>query len=237
MADRRQLKLQAKRKKRELDKKRARAEDAKRPSLEARQLASGARGAFGPCAISAGWNDGTAATPELVSVAVTRELPNGDFISSLALVDRTCLGVKDGFAIPALGRDELPELFDKLFESHGGWVECEPLVAQSVVFHAVDYAKRLGFEPHRDAKLELFGPRPAELLSTALHARERPLYVAGPQDDTALVIARLQKALGPDGFEFVAPFGTRKGGLPGDDSRDDEGSLDDEEGALEIGEP
>jgi hypothetical protein len=233
MADRRQRKLEAKRKKRELDKKRARAEDAKRPSLELRQLAAAARGVFGPCAISAGWDDGTAAMPELVSVVVTRELPNGDFLSSLALVDRTCLGVKDGFAIPALGRDELPELFDKLFEGHGGWVECEPLVAQSVVFHAVDYAKRLGFEPHRDAKLELFGPRPAKLLETPLHARERPLYVAGPQDDAASIIARLEKALGPDSFEFFSPFGALTGRRGFQDDEDEADPFDDEEKAGE----
>jgi hypothetical protein len=228
MADRRQRKIEQKRKKRELEKKRTRVEEAKRPSPEQRLVSSAAKGGFGLCAVSKGWDDES--KPELVTVVVTRELPNGEFLPSVALVDRTCLGIKDGLVVPPLPREELSEAFDEIYSAHGGWVECEPLVAQSVVFHALDYAARLGFKPGRDAELALFEPRPAELLPTPHSAREKPLYVPGPHDDLHVNVARLQKAVGPGGFELVSALPSALFAAP-DDEDDDE---DDEEEPDDI---
>jgi hypothetical protein len=203
MADRRQRKLEKKKKKRETAKKRVRAEMARRPSDEERLIRSAARCPFGPCAINLGWNDEGVGPPSLVTVVVTRALDDEQLLPTVAMVDRTCLGVKDGFVMPPLSRSELPELLERIYRVHGGVEDCEPLVAQSVVFHAVDYARRLGFEPHPDAELSLFEPRPAELLATAWHAAEHPMYVSGPDDDVDAIVARLEAAVGADNFDVI----------------------------------
>ena len=98
--DRRQRKLEANRKKRALAKRRAQAVAAARPTELERLVRAAARLPFGPCAVSDGWNDES--EPELVSVAITRSLPNGDLLPAIAIVDRTCLGVKNAVVAPPI---------------------------------------------------------------------------------------------------------------------------------------
>ena len=204
MDRRRQLKLQEKKKKRQLANKKKREAAARRPDPQQLLMNAAARGPFGPCAISKGWNKAESGEiPELVSVVVTRRLPDGDLVPSVALVDRTCLGVKDAFVTEKIAEEELDEFLDELGAPHGGMERCEPLVVQSVVYHAVDYARRLGFEPARDFPEALFGPRPAELQATPWHAADRPIFVGGPHDDLQEIVEQLVSAVGADGFDFV----------------------------------
>src|SRR5947209_8662525 len=116
--DRRQRKLQEKKKKRELAKKKQRAVAARRPDPMLRLLSAAARAPFGPCAVSAGWDDETDVA--LVTVVVTRRLPDGDLVPAVALVDRTCLGVKDAFTTDKLDETELEEFLDEIGAPHGG---------------------------------------------------------------------------------------------------------------------
>ena len=90
--DRRQRKREKNKKKRELAKK-ARAALVRRPDPEERLLRAATRSPFGPCYISAGWKV-EEGMPQLVSVVVTRRLPDGDLVYGTALVDRTCLGIE-----------------------------------------------------------------------------------------------------------------------------------------------
>jgi hypothetical protein len=101
---------------------------------------------------------------------------------------------------------DLDDFVEAAGRAHGGMTPCEPLVAQSVVFHALEYARSLGFEPHRDFPTALLGARPATLLSTPWYAPERPIYVSGPHDDTSWITRRLVAAVGATGFEHLDPF-------------------------------
>jgi hypothetical protein len=197
--DRRAKKLEKKRKNREQAKKKAGALAARRPSDLDLLARSAARQEFGPCFVSATWDD--TESPAIVSVVVTRRLPNGHLMPGIALVDRTCLGIKDAFARSPMSAADFADFVDTIGSIHGGMVRCEPLVAQSVVFHAIDYARSLGFEPHRDFPAVLFGPRPCELLDTPWSALERPIYMPGPRDDATAITSQLEKAVGADGFD------------------------------------
>jgi hypothetical protein len=202
LMDRRQRKLQEKRKKRDIAKKKARLAAAQRPDRTQLIIRAAARGPFGPCGVSAGWDrDGN--FPELVGVVVTRRLPDGDLVPATALVDRTCLGIKSAFAREKMPESEFDDLFEELGAQSGGMERCEALVAQSIVFHAIDYANRLGFVPDRDFPEELFGPRPPNLLMTPWHAADKPIYMPGPHDDVPLILARLTAAVGSEGFEMI----------------------------------
>ena len=198
--DRRQRKLQDKRKKREQVKKRARLEAARRPSEDLLLVRAGSRAAFGPCFVSAGWDDTTAAG--LVSVVVTRVLAPDELLPHCLLLDRTCLGVKNAMLCAPMTEDELDEFVESVGLPHGGVEECEVLLAQSLVFNALDYAKALGFPPNVDFHEALVRPRPAELLPTPWAAAERPIYVRGPDDDPRRIIAQLRQTVG-SAFDYV----------------------------------
>ena len=226
MVDRRQRKVERKRKKRVLAKRTANARTARRPDWQTRLIRSASRAPFGPCAVSVGWET-EGDMPSLVTVVVTRVLGDGRLFPGVAMVDRTCLGVKNGFPAQPVTRTELPGLLDEVFMVHGGWKECQPLVAQLIVFRAVDYAHRLGFEPHPDAELVLFGPRPSDLLATPWCAPSTPVYLSGPDDDVEAIMAQLEKTAGAGNFDFVAhvtPFD-----IDEDGDREEDDALEDED--------
>lgn len=192
-------KEEKRRRKRKLAQKKARASAARgaRPSVKLLAAAP-----FGPCAVSSGWSS-EEDLPPLVTVVVTRKLHGDRLYPILALLDRTCLGVKDFHMPGPMTEGELRSFLHLVGEPSSGMEDCPPLVAQSLVFHAVDYARRLGFEPHRDFVEALYGPRPAELLPTPWHAEEKPIYLAGPRDDVKRVRSRLDAAVGVGNYDFV----------------------------------
>jgi hypothetical protein len=156
----------------------------------------------GPTWITSSWK--RAGAPELVTVLATRKAPGGIFLPGIALVDRTCLGIKNGFVATPVGAAQLSTMVARLGEAHQEVMEpCDVLIAQSVLYHAIDYARSLGFEPHRDFPEPIFGPRPEALLDTPFARPARPIYVSGPDDDVRRVLARLEAAVGPGGFDLV----------------------------------
>ncbi|MEY4582590.1 MAG: hypothetical protein RL701_7293 [Pseudomonadota bacterium] len=212
--DRRAKKLEQKRKQRATVKKQSNALKLRNQALERMAVKTAAQAPFGPCWVSGGWDD--MASPRLVHVVVTRRLATGRLLPAVALVDRTCLGVKDGHSADVMSTAELGDYIDKLAEFHGEMIECEPIVAQSVVFHAIDYADKLGFQPHPDFPAALFGARPEALHDTPWHAAEKPYYIAGPYDDAAEIVDQLRAAVGDGNFGFVAD------GVADDDEDHDE---------------
>jgi len=197
---RRQKKLERKRKKRLVAQKRARVS-----SVEAYDRALVRRAVnypFGPCFVSAGWD--VEDEPELVSLLITRRAPDGAMVAAMALVDRTCLGVKNGYARALDGPRALAEMVEMIGRVHGGIEPCDLLFAQSILFHAIDYAAQFGFAPHRDFPLPLAGVRPAALLDTPWSRVERPFYMDGPDDDVARILARLDAVVGEGNYDFVS---------------------------------
>jgi hypothetical protein len=200
---RRQKKLEKHRTKRAAAKKQAaRRRATAAPSLAA-LVRAGADSPFGPCWVSSNLHDDRSPVPSLVTVVVTRRLPDGRLLPHVALVDRTCLCVKDAFVMAPANDAETEYRVGTIGERGDALERCEPLVAQSVVYQALDYARSLGFEPQRDFQASLFGPRPSELLDTPLARPERPYYVAGPDDDAARVLRQLEAVGGPNSFEYV----------------------------------
>ena len=160
---------------------------------------------LGPAYMSDDWDRGDPSLPDLVPVLFTRRAPGQLLIGALVIVDRTCLGVKNAMLLPPMTDLELEERVAWIGREIGSLRRVEPLQAQSVVYHAIEYARSLGFAPHPDFPEALFGPRPPELLATPLARPERPFYVPGPEDDVEEVLARLSTAVGPDGFELPVP--------------------------------
>jgi hypothetical protein len=151
--------------------------------------------------LSSSWRDQDEQMPGLLTAIMTRRSPGGMLVGT-ALVDRTCLGIRDGYA-QVMTLLELESYLREVREN----IELElvdPLVCLSVVFHAIDYARSLGFSPHRDFPTAMFGPRPEPLMATPLAKPSKPLYVAGPNDDTVGIVAKLRASVG-DEFRFAIP--------------------------------
>jgi hypothetical protein len=190
--DRRAKKLEKKRKDRAVAKKKTQVQLQRRAAVDRELLRTAASAPFGPCWVSEGWDN--LSHPELVSVVVTRQLSESRYLPIVVLVDRTCLGVKDAYDRGVCTAREVEAFVDEISDLHGGMHPCEPLVAQSIVFHAIDYAAKLGFELTADFPAALFGSRPDQLLDTPWHAPAKPQYIAGPHDDVSDVLHKLREA-------------------------------------------
>lgn len=150
--------------------------------------------------LSADW-DGTE-DPALVSAVLVRRGAAGDLVAGIFLVDRTCLGIKSG-SVRRVTRETLASVLDQIRDLHGGVVAVDLLTLQSVAFHAVDYARALGFSHDPDFPLEFLGARPEALLDTPFAKLEKPRYIAGPRDDVVGVMAQLNRARGAGNFDYV----------------------------------
>jgi hypothetical protein len=204
MVDRRAKKIEKQRKKRDLARRKGQSGAAGSAAGLGWIVRLAARCPAGPAFISAGWDEKSPAA-NLVTTVVSRRLPDGALLAGVALVDRTCLGVKDAFVTRPMTPPEWHRFLAWIGEPHGGIKECEPLLVQSVVYHAIDYAARLGFRAHPDFPELLFGPRPEKLLDTPHMNDARPEYIAGPRDDARAVMAQLDAAVGRDHYHFTVP--------------------------------
>lgn len=168
-------------------------------------VARAQRAPFGPCWVSTALDgEPNEESPALIRVVVSRRV-GGLLLPCVVLVDRTCLGVKNAFVARLHTEFELNRLLAKLNNDADPLRRAEPLLAQSVIFHAIDYARSLGFEPHRDFAIGMLGERPAVLIETPLCRPERPFYVAGPRDDVRRIAVQLEARVGPDGYDLVSP--------------------------------
>lgn len=171
------------------------------------------------CWVNEGWSEelGVKGHPEwprgarsdgcvgLATVVVARE-DRGTKVSACSfLVDTHCLGVKATVGPRLMSRDKL---VDFKRSAYGGY-DARPLdapldLAQHLVFGAVEYASRLGFEPERD-----FGGCVGHLGSwcgpsaICFGRHGKPMYVSGPYDDVSQVIRTLERSVGRGNFDVL----------------------------------
>ncbi|MBN1771640.1 MAG: hypothetical protein JXB32_10280 [Deltaproteobacteria bacterium] len=235
MVDRRAKKAEKRRKKRDAARRSgmqrtAHGSSAPGAGATAALISQAASCPVGQCYVSGDWDDTSSPMAPLVTVVVPRRLPTGHVLAGVAMVDRTCLGIKNAFFTRPLSPGEYERLIlEKMGGPHDGMVPCDLLTAQSVVYHAIDYAHRLGFEPYADFPEGLFGPRPAELIETPLCNAPKPNYVSGPDDDVPAILARLDHAVGRDNYHFTVAaeqFGVGGGAqllIGGEEDGEDQG--------------
>lgn len=144
------------------------------------------------------------------NVLVSRRLPNGDIAVGMFLIDRYCLGVKDAMWHTMSPADYRGEFLHRLEEA-GRRFDIAPEYARKIVEGAVEYARGLGFAPHRDyhkAK-RIFGRIDASASSEEIafgNEEGRPMYIRGPNDSELRVrqiIDTLKACCGEDNFDIV----------------------------------
>ena len=149
--------------------------------------------------------DESGVTLGIGSVMVVRNLRNKR-TAAIFLVDYYCLGIKNADC-PEFSNDEKyrwikSTIFEKFVE---GPVEISLTQAQAIVFGAEDYARKLGFEPHRDyaEARTLLGERSSALPDLEFGRDGKPFYFDGPYDNPQKVIKTLEQSVGADNFDYM----------------------------------
>ena len=133
-------------------------------------------------------------------------------ITSTFLVDYYCLGIKNVSSFKTTNYDKYLRMKAAAFTNFLEEAEEISLEqAQAIVFGAVDYARRLGFEPHEDFETakEILGQRPESLPDLTFGKDGKPFYFDGPYDNPQKIIRTLEKSVGKGNFNFMlqAPLG------------------------------
>jgi hypothetical protein len=148
------------------------------------------------------WQD----TRQIIQVMVARRGPDGQIGVGAFVVDLGCLGVKNAYGYqinPIEYRDQLKEM-----KSNQKMVKADLNLVAKILREAIAYAESFGFKPHRDYR------QAAPILGNAdpdacdeeipLGYEGKPLYISGPYDNVSAIMAKLQRAVGPDGFTYLA---------------------------------
>ena len=150
----------------------------------------------------------------ITPVIVARTQPNNRILFGVYLVDHFCLGMKDAFT----KTDYSPNRFEQSLDDYlaGNPAPCSVEFAHELIYGAIEYAEKLGFQPHPDfknQKADLVLDPPDE------HPREnniefgkdgKPFFVAGPYDDAFRVkhiISTLQRTCGEGNFDYLVGMG------------------------------
>jgi hypothetical protein len=126
------------------------------------------------------------------------------------LVDYWCLGVKDTFGPRKMDRFEYESLLRDLshrFEE--SFIEVTLEQAQSIVFGGLDYAAKLGLEPHADFAQSQphLGARPDVLIPIEFGKDGKPYYINGPFDKPDRILAKLHQAVGAGNYHYTIGSG------------------------------
>lgn len=116
------------------------------------------------------------------------------------MVDVYCLGVKDAFGPRTVPESELLNYRRMIFGVFPEPPVEVPLEAvRHLVFGGVDYARRLGFEPHDDfaAAAAYLGEWNGEA-DIEFGRDGKPLYIQGPRDNVGHVMATLTQSVGTE---------------------------------------
>ncbi|MGB3791040.1 MAG: hypothetical protein WA949_23745 [Phormidesmis sp.] len=148
-------------------------------------------------------------------VMVVRQQRNG-FAAATFLVDYYCLGIKNASSKKLSNANKYLQMKEFAFSRFEESVEEIPLrQAQAIVWGAVDYARQLGFEPHKDfeaAKDILAGD--IETLPVLNFGKDgKPLYVNGPYDNAEKVLKTLEKSVGKGNYDCLLQGGPEEIGI------------------------
>ncbi len=142
----------------------------------------------------------------LSQIMITRT--NGlHYLVTTFLIDAWCLGVKDAMGPRKVKITDYPLMREQAYATtmDDSYKTISIEQAQSVIYGAVDYAQRLGIDPHEDfvrAKSNL-GPRMDNLPRHEFGKNGKPYYFAGPYDNSDKILAKLRESVGEGNFYYT----------------------------------
>jgi hypothetical protein len=184
------------------------------------------------------WMTGSLWTQGMGWVLLSRELPNGSVAVAVFLVDPYCLGVKN-VIMDVMGRFSYDSKFRQVPGGMGAKQPVSPAKARKFVEDAVAYARAAGLPPHADyaSAARIFGDiNPADCTETFEFGQHgKPHFIAGPHDTPQRcrrILAALEHACGPDGFNYTMPLAGGHEMLPDSMDREDVRAIGRDQGEL-----
>jgi hypothetical protein len=161
------------------------------------------------CWIMKDWQD-TGITP----VIIARSQDKDHIMFGVYMVDYYCLGIKDAYTRIDYSRNRFKRELPRFCVNAP--VSCSVELAHEMIYGALEYAKKLGLEPHLD-----FYKQKADMMLDPpdSHPREnnisfgkdgKPLYIPGPYDSemkSRFVINTLTRTCGPGNFDYIVSLG------------------------------
>ncbi|WP_293332990.1 DNA-binding response regulator [Microcoleus sp. CAWBG58] len=142
-------------------------------------------------------------------VMVTRSKGYNRFVVTSYLIDYWCLGVKDAMPPRNCNDSQYKNLIEHSYSPFmQQYEEISLEQAQALVWGAIAYAKKLGFQPHRDfeeSKAHL--GEPTSEISLKFGRNGKPYYIEGPYDDTKKIINTLRNSVGDGNFDYLYGIG------------------------------
>ncbi len=154
------------------------------------------------CLIAPGWQQNG-----LSQILLSRVQPDENIVAAVYLVDILCLGVKNTFAHANFAESTYrAKLRDPMDEAQG-LETCPVDLAHTIIYGAIDFARRLGFQPHRDFGLtrhllEERGRLP-QRHDVQFGRDGKPLFISGPNDDVGSILGQLQASAGEGNFDYM----------------------------------
>lgn len=149
------------------------------------------------------------------NVILSRRAPDGSIAAGVFLIDFYCLGVKNAFFALMEHESKYEEFKANLLASSPGVAlrNLHPTCLRKMVEGAVDYARDLGFPPHKDYAQA--APMLGDIEAAACPERfeygkdGKPMFISGPNDSptrTRTILNTLERRCGTGNFEFIAFF-------------------------------
>ncbi|BDA76181.1 hypothetical protein CAL7716_103470 (plasmid) [Calothrix sp. PCC 7716] len=138
-------------------------------------------------------------------VTVAREGKYNELTICTFLLDYWCLGVKDAMTPRKVNRAKYKDSINKLFDAFPEPPQEVPIsIAQGMVYSALEYADKLGFQPHRDfAESRSHLGDWNEKIRIICGRQGKPCYVDGPYDDPMKILATLRSSVGDGNFDYL----------------------------------
>lgn len=146
------------------------------------------------------------------TIIVSRKTERDEIVVAMFLLDVYCLGVKNS-GILLMNEEEYRFKVERLRE-HETQNFIHPSCARKLVEETEEYAKELGFFPHKDyqATKKIFGEIEKDTCPRSFEFGKdgKPFYISGPYDSEMFskqVIDKLMKQCGPGGFDYLMILG------------------------------
>ena len=174
------------------------------------------------CFISRNWKENGFA-----QVLIVRENGLEKAIFGAFLIDFYCLGVKDSVAEFLLIEDLKEKI--KIFMERDSFIQIDTMLAQNIVYGAVEYAEDLGFKPNKEfrtAQYVLDDLDDLEYMEVEFGKDGKPHFAAGPFDNVPLILNTLNKTVGEGNYTYMISLDE---GDFDDDFDDDDDFFDDDD--------
>jgi len=142
-------------------------------------------------------------------IVVSRKKRNGDLIVGTYIVDMQCLGVKDTDFYFDMTEFEYGKLVSFMEQNMGLRLQnIDPVLCFNIIYGAVEFAEDCGFQPHKGFDITeylLDDVATIEFMEVPLGGKDgKPIFIAGPFDNSEKILATLERTKGHGNFEFVS---------------------------------